>query len=560
MDLPDWENPDVLQRNRQPSHATLVPYPDTETALVPERGASQWFRLLNGRWEFRYCQSPVDVPDGFEGEAFDTAGWDLLPVPSNWQMHGYGIPNYTNVRYPYPVDPPRVPQDNPVGLYRRTFHLPAGWEQGRQVFLVFEGVDSAFYVWVNGRQVGYSQGSHMVSEFDVTLYMREGENLLAVQVFQWSDASYLEDQDMWRLSGIFRDVYLMATPTVHVRDVAVRTEDGGRKTDWTLRVAAEVRNYGAEKVEGLSISVALYDSDGGQVLERQVTDGVWLEAGVERLLEAEARVPLPGLWSAEEPNLYTLLVTMRGADGEVLEVERFPVGFREIEVRDGRLLLNGVPLVLKGVNRHDTDPDTGHATSLESMVRDITLMKQHNINTVRTSHYPPDSRWLDLCDRYGLYVIDEADLETHGFGTVGDLNRLSADPAWEAAYVDRAERMVERDKNHPCVIMWSLGNESGYGRNHDAMAAWIREADPTRPIHYEQAGEAAVVDVVSVMYPTVEFLSQQGQRVDDARPFFMCEYACHGPGAGQPERVLGGHLRAPAAARRLRVGVGGSWD
>lgn len=530
----DWENPQILARNREPTRATQVPFATREAALEGERGASPFFKLLNGQWQFHYAASPDELPDGFESETFDAEAWSSLPVPGNWQMFGYGTPNYTNIAYPYPVDPPRVPQENPVGLYRRTFHLPAAWEElepGRQVFLLFEGVDSAFTVWLNGREVGYSQGSHMPSEFNVTPHVRPGENLLVVQVFQWSDASYLEDQDMWRLSGIFRDVYLLATPGARVRDVRVRTRLDTTYTDAVLSVDVMLRNDTREPAEGLRVMASLLDAGGDPMVDQALGDALRLEPGKELSLAAEIAVAAPRKWSAEEPHLYTLLVSLYGPDGTLRAVHRVAVGFRQIEVAAGRLRLNGVPLVLKGVNRHEFDPDLGHAVSLESMVRDVVLMKQHNINTVRTSHYPPDSRWLDLCDRYGLYVIDEADLETHGFGYTEALNQLACDPDWERAFLDRAERMVERDKNHPCVIMWSLGNESGYGPNHDAMAAWIRRADPTRPIHYEQAGEAPVVDVVSVMYPTVEAIVRQGERTDDPRPFFMCEYA-HAMGNG----------------------------
>jgi beta-galactosidase/beta-glucuronidase len=512
--LPEWQNPAVLQRNREPAHVTLVPYADAESALAGERAASPYFRLLNGAWRFHYVSRPEDVPAGFEAEGHADDDWLTLLVPGNWQMHGYGLPVYTNIKYPYPVDPPRVPDDNPVGCYRRAFTVPVGW-QGRRVFLTFEGVNAAFYVWVNGRFVGYSQGSHIPAEFDVTECVRAGTNTVAVQVFQWCDGSYLEDQDFWRLSGIFRDVYLTVRPKGFLRDIHLETALDESLDNGTLSVRAFASDGSVGRV-----TVALHDDSGAVRAEGELDAGGALELSV-----LDVRT-----WSAEEPNLYTLLLTQGGEDGTVLEVLRFNVGFRQVRVENGRLLLNGVPLVLRGVNHHDTHPDEGHAMPWETMVRDIELMKQHNVNCVRTAHYPPDPRFLDLCDRYGLYVIDEADLETHGFGEVGDLNQLSNDPAWEAAYLDRAERMVARDRNHPSVIMWSLGNESGYGRNHDAMARLIREMDPTCPIHYEQAGDAPVVDIVSTMYPTVARLIAEGQK-DDPRPYFMCEYA-HAMGNG----------------------------
>ena len=462
------------------------------------------------------------------------AGWDRIPVPSNWQMHGYGIPQYTNVNYPYPIDPPHVPQENPVGLYRRAFAVPADWK-GRQVFLVFDGVDSAFYCWVNGRQVGYSQGSHMPSEFNVTAFLKPGgKNTLDVQVFQWSDGSYLEDQDMWRLSGIFRDVYLFSAPPLHLRDVFIRTPLDRDCRHATLHVQARLRNYGAA-AKSHRVQAQLLDGAGGKVLDAEVGRVGALAAGREKLLEARFPIAEPALWSAETPYLYTLLLTLLDSKGNTVEIESFPVGFRQVEIRGGRFLVNGKPVLLRGVNRHESDPDTGHAVSFDSMARDIEMMKRHNINAVRTSHYINDPRWYDLCNRYGLYVVDEADLETHGFGYIAD-DIPTRRPEWKAAFVDRAERMVERDKNQPCVVIWSLGNESGFGPNHQAMTERIRRTDPTRPIHYE--GERAtpgydgppVGDIESVMYPTVDFLQEQGRK-KDPRPFFVCEYA-HAMGNG----------------------------
>ncbi len=531
----DWENPALLHRSRQPAHATSIPYADAGTALAGERGASPFFRLLNGQWQFQYLPSPEDVPPGFFEEAFDASQWDTLPVPSSWQMHGYGRPQYTNINYPFPVDPPHVPNSNPVGLYRREFALPAGWDS-KQVFLHFDGVDSAFYVWLNGQPVGYSQVSHMPSEFDLTPFLRPGGNVLTVQVFQWSDGSYLEDQDAWRLSGIFRDVSLIARPAVHPRDVRIRTTSDGA-LDLQVEMSGDTDRV---------VTATLFD--GETALTAQPVEG-----GRTRM--AHMTVAGPRLWSAEEPNLYTLLLTLADAEGRTLTVERFRVGFRQIEIAGGRLLINGVPVTLKGVNRHDTHPDLGHVTPREHMRRDITVMKQHNINTVRTSHYPNDPFWLDLCDEYGLYVVDEADLETHGCHVAGDTALLSKDPAWRAAYVDRAERMVQRDKNHPSIILWSLGNESSYGPNHAAMTEAIRALDPTRPIHYESAydapDEAAAVDLISRMYTDVPGLIAQGQKTDDPYPFFLCEYAHamgNGPGSlkeywetiYQYPRLLGG--------------------
>jgi beta-galactosidase/beta-glucuronidase len=526
--LRDWENPALLERNREPARATSLPFPNAEAALSGLPGESDRYKSLNGDWRFFYAPNPNAVPADFEADEFSDEGWDKIPIPSNWQMHGYGTPNYTNVRYPYPVDPPFVPQENPVGCYRRSFALPEEW-QGKAVLLTFEGVNSAFYVWINGQPVGYSQGAHIPSEFDVTPYLRPGRNRIAVQVFQWSDGSYLEDQDMWRHSGIFRDVFLTCAQGVRLADLRIRTSLDSEYRDATLSLQARLKNESETSRDGMKLVATLLEDGGREAFRREIGDAS-LNGGAETVLDAEIPVAAPRKWSAEEPNLYDLLIELRDSGGATLEVRRFAVGFRELKIEGQRFLLNGVPLTLQGVNHHDTHPDLGHAMSLASMVRDIVLMKRHNVNTVRTSHYPPDPRFLDLCDRYGLYVIDEADLEAHGFGEGGDVSQLAKDPDWEAAYIDRATRMVERDKNHPSILMWSLGNESGYGPNHDAMAEAIRQLDPTRFIHYEPAGESKTVDVVSQMYTSVEGVIAQGQK-EDPRPFFLCEYA-HAMGNG----------------------------
>ncbi|MBI2437508.1 MAG: DUF4981 domain-containing protein [Lentisphaerae bacterium] len=522
----DWENPCLQQRNRERAHATLIPFDDEAKARLGEREASPFFRLLNGQWRFFFCAAPWAAPQGFFEEAFDDGAWATLPVPGLWQMHGYDRPQYTNRDFPFPKDPPYVPDENPIGLYRRTFEIPEAWAQ-RQIFLTFEGVAGAFYVWVNGQSVGFSKGSHLPAEFNITEQVHPGRNQLTVQVFKWSDASYLEDQDMWRLNGIFRDVHLVAAPVVHLRDVRARTflaEDFG---DARLELTAWLRNYGPTPREGWRLQVKLLDPAGVVILEKQEQAAV--AALAEQAITITEPVKAPAKWTAETPALYPLLLTLLAPDGSVAETVALRIGFRQVEIRDAQLLINGVPVKLKGVNRPEFDPDTGYAVSLESMRRDIVLMKQHNINTVRTSHYPDDPRWYDLCDQYGLYLIDEADQESHGFGyTAPDIpSRL---PDWQEAFVDRAARMVERDKNHPSIIIWSLGNESGYGPAHDAMAAWIRAADPTRPIHYERSGAAPVVDIVSVMYPKVTELAAEGAK-DEPRPFLMCEYA-HAMGNG----------------------------
>lgn len=560
----DWEDPSILQRNRLPAHATLLPFADEATALVGERGQSPFVRLLSGEWDFRWCANPFVLPEGWEGSA-PVTDWDRIRVPSNWQMYqdrGYDRPHYTNVNYPIPVDIPRVPTDNPVGLYRRTFTVPTGWN-GRRVHVHFDGVNSAFYVYVNGKQVGYSQGSHMPSEFDVSPYLQAGENLLAVQVFKWSDASYLEDQDFLRLSGIFRDVTLVALPRLHVRDLRVRTDLDKNYRDAVLDLRLTVVNWSGAAAKGHQVAVKLVDEAGATIVERTVPAPV-LAIDAEGQLDIQVPVAKPKKWNAEEPNLYTLLVTTIDAAGVTTCVQRQTVGFRKVEIRDQQFWINGVSIKFLGVNRHDTHPDLGHAVSMESMIRDVTLMKQSNVNAVRTSHYPNDPRWLELCDRFGLFVVDEADLETHGFQSMhGAANAADwalpvTHPDWKAACLDRAERLVERDKNHACVVMWSLGNESGSGPHHESMAALIRQLDPTRFIHYEGAGDRPYVDVVSQMYTDIPALVGYGKMdaAADPRPFFLCEYA-HAMGNGPGS--IGDYWRAIRASKRLIGGCVWEW-
>ncbi|MFF4193802.1 glycoside hydrolase family 2 TIM barrel-domain containing protein [Nonomuraea sp. NPDC001831] len=449
---------------------------------------------LDGLWRFRL--SPVaDVPDDFARPGFDDSAWDELPVPAHWPLHGHGAPAYTNVSYPFPVDPPHVPDENPTGDYRRAFDLPDGWRGGR---LRFEGVDSFARVWLNGHELGFSTGSRLPVEFDAGRWLRPGRNVLAVRVHQWSAASYLEDQDMWWLPGIFRGVTL----TTSAADVFVHAAHDGRLS--------------FEAAEGLL-----------SIPELGVRD---LEPGVEITVEAEP-------WTAETPRLYEAVLTTPH------ETVRLRVGFRTVSVEDGVLLANGRPLLLKGVNRHEFHPDHGRAVPYETMREDVLLMKRHNVNAVRTSHYPPHPDFLDLCDELGLWVVDECDLETHGFGQVGWRRNPTDDPRWADALLDRMRRMVERDKNHPSVIMWSLGNEAGVGCNLAVMAAWTRERDPSRPLHYEGDRSCAHTDVYSRMYATHAEVEAIGRGEEDplddpaldarrrAMPFLQCEYA-HAMGNG----------------------------
>jgi beta-galactosidase len=531
MIVNDWENPEVVGRNKEPGHCTLMPYPDVETALACNREASAYFLSLNGNWKFNCVHKPDDRPKDFYKPDFDVSQWAEIPVPSNWEMHGYDHAIYLNIRYPHPTNPPYIAHDyNPVGSYRRVFTIPEAWD-GRQTFLHFDGVQSAFYVWINGRMAGYSEGSMTPAEFNVTPYLQKGKNMIAVEVYRWCDGSYLEDQDFIRFSGIYRNVYLFSTPAAHLRDFFVRATLDDQYKDGVLMIRPKLARYeeGAQ-LKGWTVRAQLYDSDKKAVFAQA------LSINVQRILNEQypqrdnvrfglmqTTVPDVKKWSDETPNLYTLVLTLHNDSGKVVEAESCRVGFRTVEIKDGQFFINGRSIKLYGVNRHEHDPDSGKAVPVSRMIEDIKLMKSNNVNAVRTSHYPNDPRWYDLCDQYGIYLMDEANLETHGVGGL-----LSNVPIWHTAFLERAIRMVERDKNHPSVVFWSLGNESGCGPNHAAMAGWIHDYDPTRPIHYEGAAagrkDAPYVDVISRMYARIPEIIRLATNPGDTRPMVLCEY------------------------------------
>jgi beta-galactosidase len=523
----DWENPEVVGRNKEPGHCTLMVYPDVETALGCDRTASPCFQSLNGNWKFNCVTKPADRPMDFYKPGFDVSGWAEIPVPSNWEMHGYDKPIYLNIRYPHPTNPPFIAHDyNPVGSYRRQFTIPDSWD-GRQVFLHFDGVMSAFYVWINGQQVGYSEDSMTPAEFNVTPYLKKGENTLAAQVYRWCDGSYLEDQDMFRMSGIYRNVYLFATPSVHIRDFAVRASLDDQYKDGVLQIRPKLAVYEQRDLAGWTVQAQLYDGrqavldqplkiDASRIVNEQ-----YPQRDNVRFALLQATVPNVKPWSDETPNLYTLVLTLCDGQGKVVEAESSRIGFRTVEIRDGQFFANGRSIRFFGTNRHEHDPDTGRTVPVSRMIEDIKLMKSHNINALRMSHYPNDPQMYELCDQYGIYVIDEANVETHGVGGL-----LSNIPVWHVSFMERAIRMVERDKNHPCVVIWSLGNESGCGPNHAAMAGWIHDYDPTRPIHYEGAAgnpDYPYVDMISRMYERIPDLIRLATN-NDTRPVVLCEY------------------------------------
>ncbi|MFC1733785.1 glycoside hydrolase family 2 TIM barrel-domain containing protein [candidate division KSB1 bacterium] len=498
--LPDWENPAVLERNREPARSSLTLFPDSEQALQYERDYSPYYHSLNGKWKFNWVEKPDDRPAGFRNPEFDTGSWGEIEVPGNWQVQGYGVPVYLNSAYVFNEDPPSIPHDyNPVGSYRTDFEVPAGWRE-RQVFIHFDGVDSAFYLWINGREVGYSQGSRTPAEFNITRFLREGVNSCAVEVYRFSDGSYLECQDFWRLSGIFRDVYLYSTPSVHIRDFFITAGLDNLYRDAEMSITVKTKNYSEEAMPGHTVDVSLYDPEGNSVGMGILAAGEtsYLHGGAESITLLTAPVSNPLKWSAEQPHLYTVHITLRNEEGEVVEVIRCRFGFRSVEIKDGQLMVNGVPVLIKGVNRHEHDPVTGHYVNRESMTKDIELMKRFNINAVRTSHYPDTPLWYELCDEYGLYLVDEANIESHGIGYRPN-RTLGNNPVWKAAHLDRVIRMVERDKNHPSVIIWSLGNEGGDGTNFEAASDWIHHRDPSRPVQYERAGSRPHTDIIVPM-------------------------------------------------------------
>lgn len=526
----DWENEQVIAINREPARATFVPFANTAQALAGGVETSPYVRSLGGNWKFNWVPRPEKRPVEFFHTDFDDTSWTTIPVPGNWERHGHGTPIYISAGYPFKIDPPRVTAEpetdhttfverNPVGSYRHAFDVPADWDD-RRIFIHFGGVQGAYYLWVNGKRVGYSQGSMSPSEFEISDYVRLGSNQLAVEVYRFSDGSYLEDQDTWRLSGIFRDVHLYSTAAVRIADFAVRTDLNADYRDAELSIKPEINALADVDTTGWVVRAELFDDAGARVphepLEADVTtiinrDRVFAvmndrtpQRGPAKFAWMAATIQAPLQWTAETPHLYRLVLTLHDADGATVEAVSTNVGFREIEIRDGQFLVNGTPVRFRGVNRHETDPADGRAISYERMVQDITLMKQANMNAVRTAHYPNDPRWYDLCDRYGLYVMDEADLETHGVR-----GELASDPRWHAAFLDRGIRLAERDKNHPSVVLWSLGNESGYGPNIAAMSAWIKDFDPTRPIHYEGAQgsprDPFTVDMISRFYPRTMF-------------------------------------------------------
>jgi beta-galactosidase len=520
----DWENPAVTQINREAPHASMISFPDEKSALAAVGSDSPDYFSLDGIWKFSYSDTPDKRPYWFFKDDFDINDWKDMPVPSNWQRKGYDYPVYVNIQYPFKNDPPNIPHDwNPVGSYKRTFRVPSGWD-GKEIFLQFGAVSSAFYVWVNEQLVGFSKDSKTPAEFNITKYLKNGKNSLAVEVYRWSDGSYLEDQDFWRMSGIQRTVFLHARPKTYIGDFFAVGDLENNYNDGKLRLDVLLKSAGA--------------SDGEYTAEASLFDGaskIYSESKPVAIAEGkgsaafEKSFPSIKKWSAEKPELYSLLICLKDKTGNPLEYVSSKIGFRKIEIINSQLLVNGVAVRMKGVNMHEHDDLNGHVIDEALILKDIRVMKSHNINAMRTCHYPQQELWYQMCDKYGLYLIDEADVESHGVGYDKDVT-LADKPEWAAAHMDRMQRMVERDKNHPSIIFWSMGNEAGDGHNFLEGYKWIKARDNSRPVQYERAEHETNAperhtDIWCPMYPKIEYLEAYAKDPSSDRPLIMCEYA-----------------------------------
>ncbi|PPK85041.1 beta-galactosidase [Neolewinella xylanilytica] len=532
QEVPEWENPEIFEINREYPHAAFYRFPTPDAALgSSDYTESPFYQSLNGTWKFNWVVKPAERPQFFYRPDYDVSGWEEIPVPANWELEGFGTPIYTNIVYPFPKNPPFIDHDyNPVGSYRRTFTVPADWD-GKEVYLHFGGVSSAMYIWVNGERVGYNEGSKTPAEYRITDYLQRGENSLAVEVYRWSDASYLEDQDFWRLSGIDRDVYLYATAPVSIRDFRVVSElDDEAYEDGEFELTVDMRNRTGEEADDYTLEAVLLDGE-EQVLEFSETEDI--EPGDETTISFSGEVGDAKPWTAETPNLYTLLLTLKDAGGKTVEATTIDVGFRTIEIENNQFLVNGVPVYLKGVNLHDHDPLTGHVVGPEVTRLDMQRMKEFNVNAIRASHYPKNDFFYRMADSLGFYVIDEANIETHGMGTTNqglDNNEEAKKihpayrPEWKAMHLDRTIRMYERDKNFPSIVTWSLGNEAGNGENFYATYDWLKEHDETRPVQYEGATNYDNTDIQAPMYARPHQLREYAQG-NPQRPLILCEYA-----------------------------------
>ncbi len=520
-----WENEKLNEYNRQPMHATYFAFENKNLALQNEMQQSKYFQSLNGDWKFKWVDKPADRPLGFWQNDYDDSHWVNFPVPATWEENGYGIPIYTNIKYDFGYlmdrDPPHVPhQYNPVGSYRREIMVDKSWD-GKDIYIQFGAVRSCFYLWINGEWVGYSEDSKLPAEFDITKYLKPGQkNLIAFQAYRWSDGTYIEDQDMWRLAGVDRDVYMYARNKVHIRDVQIIPDLTDNYKNGELNISLDFLNNNDPALKNYKASFELLDEAGKSIRKKSVslTDSV-------KFKNVSIYLKDPKKWTAETPYLYTVLTTLMDKRGNVIEVIPQKTGFRKVEIKDGVLYVNGKAILIKGVNRHEMDPITGQVISKERMEQDVRIMKENNINAVRTCHYPNDPYWYQLCDKYGLYVVDEADLESHGMG-FGD-SSLSKKPDWFLQHFQRDSRAVERDKNHPSVIVWSMGNEAGMGINFEKCYQWIKHRDPSRPVEYEPASATDFSDIYCPMYPSPDDMVHHVKfdTASNHKPFILVEYA-----------------------------------
>jgi len=518
----EWEDPTILRLNREPARAHFFPFESEKLALQNDRTQSQYFQSLNGNWKFNFSPKPNDRPENFYKANYDDSDWSEIIVPGHWELQGWSVPIYLDEEYPFPPNPPFVPHDyNAVGSYRKSFTIPDSWD-GRHIFLHFGGVRSAFYVWINGDFVGYSQGSKTPAEFDITDFVQIGENNVSVAVYRFSDGSYLEGQDTWRVSGIEREVFIYARSKTRISDFFAITSLDSTFQNGIISLNIDVENKG-EPNQPYAIRAKLTDLSRRK---RALYDSTFVTTiDSSNSIRFDSEINQVKSWTAEEPNLYTLGLTISDSTGRLIEAISQKVGFKKVEVKNGNLLVNGKAIMIRGVNRHEWDPVRGRAITKESMVRDIQLMKQNNINAVRTSHYPNQERWYELCNEYGLYVIDEANIEAHGMQFHDEsYGHITNDSTWTNAFLDRGERMFERDKNQPSIIMWSMGNEAGDGQNFVKLYNYLKGKDSSRPVVYEPARTESHTDVFFPMYDTIEEISTYAE-TNPERPLILCEYA-----------------------------------
>ncbi len=523
---PIWENQLIVDEHKEKARTSFFIYDNKADVLKQTFEQNSWYQSLNGQWYFHYAATPNEAPKVPLSDKVRSS-WNTIEVPSNWELKGYGTPIYTNIIYPFPKNPPFVGKDNPVGTYHRTFTVPAHWSN-QEVFIHFGSITGCAFVYVNGKRVGITKSSKTAAEFNITSYLIAGENTLTVQVYRWHDGSYLEDQDFWRLTGIERDVFLFVQPPVTIWDFNLQSDLDATYTNGIFNGAVMLRQLKSNIYASVKVALELFDQQGKPVYT--ATQKVSLKTNSNAVANFSKRIKQVATWSAETPRLYQCVITLTDPYGKLIATTATHIGFRKVEIKNAQLLVNGKKIMVHGVNRHEHDEVLGHVPTKALMIKDIQLMKQFNINAVRTAHYPNDPLWLKLCDQYGLYVVDEANIEIHGMGATlqnnfDTTNHPAYLPSWEPSIIDRIERMVIRDKNHPSVIVWSLGNECGNGNVFRKAYTWVKAYDASRPVQFEQAGQAWNTDIVCPMYPPIEYMKSYAADTTKHRPFIMCEYA-----------------------------------